>query len=119
MNGFFISFLRDEDINTLVTKQYSDVILPGQKIEVEFDKQSSITYSNNSYLFSVLNLGSEKDIDELNNYSKLKEFLYLDKDVTGKSIDEGFENVEEIKAIEESTSGSFATVVDYTFLRII
>ncbi|MGB3130295.1 MAG: Omp28-related outer membrane protein, partial [Saprospiraceae bacterium] len=60
VNGFFISFLRDEDINTLVTKQYSDVILPGQKIEVEFDKQSSITYSNNSYLFSVLNSGSEK-----------------------------------------------------------
>ena len=117
VNGFFISFLRDEDINTLVTKQYSDVILPGQKIEVEFDKQSSITYSNNSYLFSVLNSGSEKDIDELNNYSKLKEFLYLDKDVTGKSIDEGFENVEEIKAIEESTSGSFATVVDYTFFE--
>ena len=41
----------------------------------------------------------------------------MDKDVTGKSIDEGFENVEEIKAIEESTSGSFATVVDYTFFE--
>jgi hypothetical protein len=117
VNGFSISFVRDQDINTLVTKQFTDVLLPGQKMEVEFDKQNAILYRNNSFIFNGVNSGSELDIDQLNNYSVLNEFLYLNKDVTGKSMDEGFENVEEIKAIEQSTTGSFAAVLDYTFFE--
>ncbi len=117
VNGFSISFVRDQDINTLVTKQFTDVLLPGQKMEVEFDKQNAILYRNNSFIFNGVNSGSELDIDQLNNYSVLNEFLYLNKDVTGKSMDEGFENVEEIKAIEQSTTGSFAAVIDYTFFE--
>jgi hypothetical protein len=117
VNGFSISFVRDQDINTLVTKQFTDVLLPGQKMEVEFDKQNAILYRNNSFIFNGVNSGSELDIDQLNNYSVLNEFLYLNKDVTGKSLDEGFENVEEIKAIEQSTTGSFAAVLDYTFFE--